>query len=122
MVELQVEQMVEDYGRRMQQQGLPLDQYMQYTGMTMEKLKEQFRPQAERNLKTRLVLEEIVKAENIQVSEDAVEAEIKRMAENYKLDVEKMKEYMGDSQREELTMDLKIQEAVDFLVSEAKLS
>ena len=122
MVELQVEQMVEDYGRRMQQQGLPLDQYMQYTGMTMEKLKEQFRPQAERNLKTRLVLEEIVKAENIQVSEDAVEAEIKRMAENYKLDVEKMKEYMGDSQREELTLDLKIQEAVDFLVSEAKLS
>ncbi|MFR9308483.1 MAG: trigger factor, partial [Lachnospiraceae bacterium] len=122
MLEMQVEQMIDDYARRMQAQGLPLDQYMQYTGMTIETLKEQFKPQAERNLKTRLVLEEIVKQENIQVSEESIEAEIKKMADNYKIDVEKMKEYIGESQKEEMAMDLKIQEAVDFLVSEAKLS
>lgn len=122
MLEMRVEQMIDDYARRMQAQGLPLDQYMQYTGMTIETLKEQFKPQAERNLKTRLVLEEIVKQENIQVSEESIEAEIKKMADNYKIDVEKMKEYIGESQKEEMAMDLKIQEAVDFLVSEAKLS
>lgn len=121
MVEMQCEQMLDDYARRMQSQGLPLEQYLQYTGMTVEKLKEQFRPQAERNLKTRLVLEEVVKAENIAVSEEAIDAEIAKMAEAYKIAPEKMKEYVGAEQREELAMDLKIQEAVDFLVAEAKL-
>ena len=121
MIEMQTEQMIDDYARRMQSQGLPLDQYMQYTGMTMDKLKEQFRPQAERNLKTRLVLEEVAKAENIQVSEEAVDAEIKKMADAYKIDLEKMKEYLGDAEKENITMDLKVQEAVDFLVAEAKL-
>ena len=121
MVDMQCEQMLDDYARRMQSQGLPLEQYMQYTGMTVEKLKEQFRPQAERNLKTRLVLEEIVKAENIAVSEEAIDAEIEKMAAAYKIEPAKMKEYVGAEQREELAMDLKIQEAVDFLVAEAKL-
>ena len=121
MIEMQTEQMIDDYARRMQSQGLPLDQYMQYTGMTMDKLKDQFRPQAERNLKTRLVLEEVAKAENIQVSEEAVDAEIKKMAEAYKIEPAKMKEYLGDAEKENITMDLKVQEAVDFLVAEAKL-
>ena len=121
MIEMQTEQMIDDYARRMQMQGLALDQYMQYTGMTMDKLKEQFRPQAERNLKTRLVLEEIAKTENIQVSDEAVDAEIKKMADAYKVDLEKMKEYLGDAEKENITMDLKVQEAVDFLVAEAKL-
>ncbi len=121
MIEMQTEQMIDDYARRMQSQGLPLDQYMQYTGMTMDKLKEQFQPQAERNLKTRLVLEEVAKAENIQVSEEAIEAEIKRMADAYKMDVENMKEYLGEAEKENIAMDLKVQEAVDFLVAEAKL-
>ena len=121
MIEMQTEQMIDDYARRMQSQGLPLDQYMQYTGMTMDKLKDQFRPQAERNLKTRLVLEEVAKAENIQVSEEAVDAEIKKMADAYKIELDKMKEYLGDAEKENITMDLKVQEAVDFLVAEAKL-
>ena len=121
MIEMQTEQMIDDYARRMQSQGLPLDQYMQYTGMTMEKLQEQFRPQAERNLKTRLVLEEVAKAENIEVSEEAIDAEIKKMADAYKIEPEKMKEYLGDAEKESITMDLKVQEAVDFLVAEAKL-
>ena len=91
MIETQVEQMIDDYARRMQSQGLQLDQYMEYTGMTMDKLKEQFHPQAVRNLKTRLTLEKVVEAENIEVSEEAIEAEIKRMAEQYKVDFEKIR-------------------------------
>ena len=114
MVETQVEQMIDDYARRMQSQGLQLDQYMEYTGMTMDKLKEQFHPQAVRNLKTRLTLEKVVEAENI-------DAEIKRMAEQYKVDFEKMKEFMTEDDKKNISMDLKIQEAVDFLVAEAKL-
>ena len=121
MVETQVEQMIDDYARRMQSQGLQLDQYMEYTGMTMDKLKEQFHPQAVRNLKTRLTLEKVVEAENIEVSEEAIEAEIKRMAEQYKVDFEKMQEFMSDEDKKNISMDLKIQEAVDFLVAEAKL-
>ena len=121
MIETQVEQMIDDYARRMQSQGLQLDQYMEYTGMTMDKLKEQFHPQAVRNLKTRLTLEKVVEAENIEVSEEAIEAEIKRMAEQYKVDFEKMQEFMSDEDKKNISMDLKIQEAVDFLVAEAKL-
>ena len=121
MIETQVEQMIDDYARRMQSQGLQLDQYMEYTGMTMDKLKEQFHPQAVRNLKTRLTLEKVVEAENIEVSEEAIEAEIKRMAEQYKVDFEKMKEFMTEDDKKNISMDLKIQEAVDFLVAEAKL-
>ena len=121
MIETQVEQMIDDYARRMQSQGLQLDQYMEYTGMTMDKLKEQFHPQAVRNLKTRLTLEKVVEAENIEVSEDAIDAEIKRMAERYKVDFEKMQEFMSDEDKKNISMDLKIQEAVDFLVAEAKL-
>ena len=113
--------MIDDYARRMQSQGLQLDQYMEYTGMTMDKLKEQFHPQAVRNLKTRLTLEKVVEAENIEVSEEAIEAEIKRMAEQYKVDFEKMKEFMTEDDKKNISMDLKIQEAVDFLVAEAKL-
>ena len=121
MIETQVEQLIDDYARRMQSQGLQLDQYMEYTGMTMDKLKEQFHPQAERNLKTRLTLEAVVEAENIQVSEEAIEDEIKRMADQYKIDVEKMHEFLSDDDKKNISMDLKIQEAVDFLVAEAKL-
>ena len=105
----------------MQSQGLQRDQYMEYTGMTMDNLKEQFHPQAERNLKTRLTLEAVVEAENIQVSEEAIEDEIKRMADQYKIDVEKMHEFLSDDDKKNISMDLKIQEAVDFLVAEAKL-
>ncbi len=121
MIETQVEQLIDDYSRRMQSQGLQLEQYMEYTGMTFDKLKEQFHPQAERNLRTRLTLEAVVDAENIQVSDEAIEDEIKRMADQYKVDVEKMHEFLSDEDKKNIAMDLKIQEAVDFLVAEAKL-
>lgn len=121
MIEGQVNNMVNDYARRMQSQGLSLEQYMQFTGMTIETLKEQMKPQAVRRIQTRLVLEAVVKAENITVSDEAVEKEIADMAESYKMEASQIKEYMGESGIEQMKEDLAVQEAVDFLVAEAKL-
>lgn len=121
MVQDQVRSMVNDYARRMQSQGLSLEQYMQYTGLTIEQLEDQMRPQALRRIQTRLVLEAVVKAENIEVSEEAVEKELENMAASYQMKVEDLKNYMGDAEREQMKEDLAVQEAVDFLVAEAKL-
>lgn len=121
MIDSQVNNMVNDYARRMQSQGLSLEQYMQFTGMTIETLKEQMKPQAVKRIQIRLVLEAIVKAENITVSDEAVEKEIADMAESYKMEVAQIKEYMGENGIEQMKEDLAVQEAVDFLVAEAKL-
>lgn len=121
MIDSQVNNMVNDYARRMQSQGLSLEQYMQFTGMTIDTLKEQMKPQAVKRIQTRLVLEAIVKAENITVSDEAVEKEIADMAESYKMEVAQIKEYMGENGIEQMKEDLSVQEAVDFLVAEAKL-
>lgn len=121
MIEMQLDRMVQDYAGRMQAQGINLEQYMQYTGMTMEKLREQMREQAQKNIRTGLVLEAVAKTEDIQVSEERVEEELQRMAENYKMEVEKLKEYFRDAQLDKLKNELRIQEAVDFLVAEARL-
>ena len=121
MIESQVNNMVNDYARRMQSQGLSLEQYMQFTGMTIDTLKEQMKPQAVKRIQTRLVLEAIVKAENITVSDEAVEKEIADMAESYKMEVAQIKEYMGENGIEQMKEDLAVKEAVDFLVAEAKL-
>ncbi|MDO5348779.1 MAG: trigger factor [Lachnospiraceae bacterium] len=121
MVDGQVENMVQDYSRRMQSQGISLDQYMQFTGMTMDMLKEQMKPQAVRRIQTRLVLEAVVKAENIEVSDEKLDEELQKMADAYKMEVEKLKEYMGDYEKAQMKQDLAVQAAVDFLVAEAKL-
>lgn len=121
MIDTQTRSMLEDYARRLQSQGLNINDYMKYTGMTVEKLKEQMEPQAIRRIKTRLVLEKIVETENVEIAEDIVEQQIEKMAASYQMEVSKLKEMMGDKEREQLKEDLKIQEAVDFLVSEAKL-
>lgn len=121
MIDSQVNNMVNDYARRMQSQGLSLEQYMQFTGMTIDTLKEQMKPQAVKRIQTRLVLEAIVKTENITVSDEAVEKEIADMAESYKMEVAQIKEYMGENGIEQMKEDLAVQEAVDFLVAEAKL-
>lgn len=121
MVDSQVESMVQEQARRMQSQGFSLDQYMQYSGMTMDTLRDQMRPQALRRIRTRLVLEAVVKAEDIQVSDERIDEEIQKMAETYKMGADKLKEYMGDFEKEQMKQDLAVQEAVDFLVAEAKL-
>ena len=112
--------MIEDYARRLQSQGISFDQYLQFTGSTIEQLQEQMRPQAELRLRTRLVLEAVVAAEKI-ASEELVEAEIKKMSENYKMDAEQIKTIMGEAGMAQMKADMAVQEAVDFLVAEAKL-
>ncbi len=121
MLNAQAESMIQENARRMQSQGISLDQYMQYTGMTMDMLKDQMKPQAERRIKTRLVLEAVVAAEHIEVTEEKIDEEITKMAVAYKMEADKLKEYMGDFEKEQLKKDLAVQAAVDFLVAEAKL-
>ena len=121
MVDEQVRNMIEDYARRLQSQGISFDQYLQFTGSTIEQLQEQMRPQAELRLRTRLVLEAVVAAEKIEPSDELVEAEIKKMSENYKMDAEQIKTIMGEAGMAQMKADMAVQEAVDFLVAEAKL-
>lgn len=119
MIEFQVRQMADDFARRIQQQGLTVEQYFQFTGMTAEKMMEEMRPQAEKSIKTRLILEAIVKAENIEVSDERVEEELTKMAEAYQMEVEKLKEFMGENEKKQIKEDLAVQEAITLLVNES---
>ena len=121
MVESQIDSMMQDTARRMQSQGLSMDLYMKYTGMNEEQMRSQMRPQALTRIQTRLVLEEVVKAENIQISDERLEEEIAKMAESYKMEADRLKEYMSDSDKKQIKEDIAVQEAVDLLVAEAKL-
>ena len=121
MVEEQVNAMVNDYARRLESQGLSFKQYLEYTGLTVEKIGEQMKPQAVKRIETRLVLEAVVKAENIQASDDAVEEQIKKMADAYKMEAEQVKNMLGEEQIAQMKEDLAVQEAIDFLVAEAEL-
>ena len=121
MIDDQVENMIQDTARRMQRQGLDLDQYLKYTGMTLDQMKEQARPQAVKRIQTRLVLEAVAKAENIQIFDEKVEEELTKMAESYQMEADKLKSYMTEMDKEQMKEDLAVQEAVDLLVAEAKL-
>ena len=122
MIDAQAENMVQDMARRMQSQGLSLDMYLKYTGMTVEQMKEQARPDAEKRIRTRLVLEAVAQAENIQISDEKVDEEVAKMAEAYKMEVDKLKSYMSESDIKQMNEDLAVQQAVDLLVAEAKLA
>ena len=119
MVETQCQQMLDDFSRRMQSQGLSMDQYFQFTGMTAEKMMEDMKPQAIKRIETRLVLEAIAKAENIEITDEKVDEELAKMAESYKMEVEKLKEFMGENEKKQMKEDLAVQEAVTFLVENA---
>ena len=122
MLETQKRQMVSDFAQRIQSQGLSMEQYMQFTGLTPETLLEQIAPQAEKRIKSRLVLENIVKAEKFEVTEEDYENELKRMADAYQMEIDKMKELVGDNETaiKQIKEDLAIQKAVDFAVANAK--
>ena len=122
MIDAQAENMVQDMARRMQSQGLSLDMYLKYTGMTVEQMKEQARPDAEKRIRTSLVLEAVAQAENIQISDEKVDEEVAKMAEAYKMEVDKLKSYMSESDIKQMKEDLAVQQAVDLLVAEAKLA
>ena len=119
MIDAQAENMVQDMARRMQSQGLSLDMYLKYTGMTVEQMKEQARPDAEKRIRTRLVLEAVAKAENIQISDEKVDEEVAKMAEAYKMEADKLKELIGDAEKEQMKSDLAIQAAVDMITDAA---
>ena len=120
MVEEQVNGMVNDYARRLESQGISFKQYVEITGMTAEKIGEQMKPQAIKRIQTRLVLEAVVKAENIQADDAAVEEQFDKMAEDFKMDKEQIKGMFGEEQMTQLKEDLAVQKAIDFLVAEAK--
>ena len=121
MIDAQVDNMLRETAQRMQSQGLSMDLYMKYTGMTADQMKDQMRPEAVKRIQTRLVLEAVVKAENIETSEEKLDEEIAKMAEAYKMEADKLKSYMTDSDKDQMKQDLAVQAAVDLLVSEAKL-
>ena len=116
MIDTQVQQMAQEFAQRMQSQGLTMEQYFQFTGLTADKMMEEMRPQAVKRIETRLVLEAIAKAENIEITDEKVDEEIAKMAEMYKMEVEKLKEYMGEAEKEQMKADMAVQEAVTILV------
>ena len=119
MVDTQVNRMVEDFAQRLQQQGLSVEQYFQYTGMTADKIMEEMKPEAVKRIKNSLVLEAVAKAENIEVSEEEFEAELQKMADMYKMEIEKIKEFMQDAEAKQMKDDIAIQKAVELIVSSA---
>lgn len=119
MVEEQVSRQINEFGARLQQQGLSIEQYMQMTGMQPGILMEQMRPEAEKRIRTRLVLEAIAEAEGMKATDKEVDEEIQKIGEMYNLEADKLKEQMGEDEREQVTKDVEVQKAVDFIVDKA---
>ena len=120
MLETQCRQMLDDFSRRMQSQGLSMDQYFQFTGMTAEKMMEDMKPQALKRIQTRLVLEKVAEVENIQPTEEEVNEEISKMAEAYKMEADKLKELLGERELEQMKKDMAVQKAVNLVADAAK--
>ena len=119
MIDSEAEYMLNDYAQRLQYQGLSLEQYFQFTGMTQEKMIEELLPQAKKAIQTRLVLEEIVKAENLEATEEDLEAEFVKFAEMYQMEVEKVKSIMAP-QMASMKNDITVQKAITLVTEEAK--
>lgn len=122
MVETQARTMVNDYARRLQSQGLSLEQYFMFTGLDMDKFTDQMREGARKRIESRLILEAVVKAENFEVTDEEYEKELERIAKESNMEVDKLKEYIGYDEygKKQIIDDLKIQKAVDFVVDNAK--
>ena len=120
MVETEQRQIIDEFAQRLQMQGLTMEQYMQFTGMTPQALMEQTKPQALKRIQSRLVLEAVAKAEDLKASEEDYAAEIKDMSEKYQMEEDKIKEMLGEKGKKQVEEDLAIRKAVDFLVDNAK--
>ncbi len=120
MLETQQRQMVDEFAQRIQSQGLSMDQYMQFTGLTADKMLEQVKPQALKRIQSRLVMEAVAAAEKIEASEEEFEEEVKVMGEAYQLEPEKVKELLGENGKKQVKEDICIKKAVDFVVENAK--
>ena len=119
MIDLQTRQMADDFARRIMQQGLTLEQYFQFTGLSEEKMMEEMKPQAEKRIRTRLVLEAVAAAENIEVSDERLEEELQKMADSYQMEVDKLKEFMGENEKKQMKEDIAVQDAVTFITDAA---
>lgn len=119
MIEEQTQQMIQEFASRISSQGISFQQYMQMTGMTPEVIMGQMKPEAEKRIKTRLTLEAVVEAENIKATAKDIEKEIENMASMYQMEVEKVKEMIGDEMKDQFAKDVAVQKAVDFLVKNA---
>lgn len=119
MVDNQARSMIDDFASRISQQGLSMEQYMQFSGTTVDQMLEQMKPEALKRIQSTLVLEEIVKKEDIQISEEDVDAEVERMAGMYGMDAAELKEYMGESEKESMKMEIGIQKAIELIMDQA---
>ena len=119
MVEAQTRQMTQEFAQRLSSQGLSIDQYMQFTGLTPQKMIEELKPQALKRIQSRLVLEAVVAAENIETSEDELNKEIENMASMYQMEVDKLKEVIGEEEKKQISLDLAVQKAVEMVTSAA---
>lgn len=122
MVETQARQMADEFAQRLQYQGMNMQQYLQYTGMNVQQMIDQMKPQAEKRISTRLVLEAIAAAESIVATDEDVEKELANMATSYNMEVEKIKEYMGEEGMKSIGEDLAVQKAVDLLYANATIT
>ena len=120
MIDSQVTSMYQDYARQLQSQGIPIDTYLQYMGTTEEKVKSDMRPQALKQIQTRLVLEEVAKAESLEPNDLRVEEEIDKIARQYQMETEKLKQSIGDFEREQMKKDIAVQEAITLILDTAK--
>lgn len=116
MIETQAQSMVEDFANRISQQGLSMEQYMQFSGTTMEQMLEQTKPEALKRIQSSLVLEEIAKKEDIQVTEEDIDAELDKMAKMYGMEADQLKEFMGESEKESMKVELAVQKAVALIM------
>ena len=120
MVETEQRQIIDEFAQRLQMQGLTMEQYMQFTGMNAQMLSEQTKPQALKRIQSRLVLEAVAKAENLSATDEEYEEEVKRMAEKYQMEPDKIKEMLGEKGKSQVLADMAVNKAVDFLVENAK--
>ena len=119
MKNYEAEKMFEEYAQQLQSQGIPVDMYLQYQGLDADKFKETLVPQADQRIRTRLVLEAVVDAEKIEISEEEFEAEISRLAEQYKMEKDEISKFIGDFEKKQMEKDLAVQKAITLLVENA---
>lgn len=117
MIRTQMNQMADDFAQRIQNQGISMEQYFQFSGLDNRKFSEQIRPQALKRIQSRLVLEQIVKAENIEVSEEEIKKEVEKMAAAYRMTVDKVEEMLNDEYKESMKLDIAVQKAIDLIVA-----
>lgn len=120
MITEHAQRMIREYAQSLQMQGLNIQQYMQYTGNTVEKMMEQMRPQAEKRIKSRLVLEAVAAAESFEVTDEDLDNKIKELADMYGMESEKIKETAGEEEMKQIREDIKVERAIDFVTESAK--